>query len=275
MSPTPDVSTVAALTPVENAQIQTARSSAASVVAAARDLVVEDSERASRAGEILRDLATVKARAERERKAIQKPYLDKVETIRAQYREPTAMLDEADKTIRAKVEAWTVEQERLRAIEQARLDAEAEAQRKADEAERDRLAAEARKQKAAWAAEEARRRADAEANPSPEAIAAADAAQAAREAMAALEASRAITPLPVRQVEVVKPVAKPTQGVSTWKVWTFDTWDVDVGRLPDWARVVDEKAIRREMHRQVKAGKEPSVPGVRFYQETGMQVRGR
>jgi hypothetical protein len=273
MSPTPDLPTIAALTASENASITAARSSAASVVAAARDLSIENEEQATRAGEILRDLKTVSRRAEDERLALTKPYRDKAAAINDQYREPTAMLSEADKTIRAKVKAWHAEAERLRAIEQARLDAEAERQRKADEAERARLAAEAKAQADAWAAEEERRRADAEANPSPEAIAAADAAKAAQEAMAALEASRAITPLPVRQVETVAPVPKATQGVSTRRTWTFAIEDASMVP-PQWWKI-DEAAIREHMRATVKEGGTPEIPGVRFYQEVGMSVRGR
>lgn len=273
MSPTPDIpSNPLAITPYEVAVIRETRGSAAAVVTAARDLSVADAGQAQRAGEILRDLATVRKRANTTRLELAKPHRDHVALINDQYREPGAMLDEADGVIRAKLLAYQREQARLAKVEQDRLDIIAEEQRRADEAERDRAAAEARRQAEAWQAREAELAATAKATNDADIQRAADAAKAAGEALANLGQARAIEPLPVRPVQVVEAPAK-TAGVATRKTWTFV---VDFpSSVPRRFLMVDRAAINTFMRDEVRAGRTPELPGVRFEQSESLSVRSR
>lgn len=262
-----------ALTDEESSRVAESRRSAAAVVAAARELSVSTADEAERASGILRDLATVRKRADSERKALTQPYRAHVEQINAQYREPTSMLDEADGMIRAKVQGFLAEQERMRAERQARIDAEAAEQRRRDEAEREAQAAAARAQHERWAREQAEREAEAARTGAREDAERAAAAKAAADAMAELERAREIAPLPVRHVPTVEPV-KPSAGIAVKRPWTFEV--VDPQRVPREFLTVDERLIRRVMREEMRAHGEPlPIPGVRFYQQEGLSVRGR
>ncbi len=257
------VSDIITLTDSESSKIEQARGSAAAVVAAAHDLNVENAEQAERAGGILRDLATVRKRAEATRKQLGEPYRQHVEAINAQYREPSAMLDKADAIIRGKVLEYQREQERIRAEQQRELDRIAAEQRARDEAERARLAAEAREQREAWEATQAK----------AESAEAAQAARDAADAMGQLERAREIAPLPVRPVETVA-ATKPSAGIAVQRPWTFEVVNPD--EIPRAFMVVDDKAIRQNMRDTVRADGEPyPIPGVRFYQDERLAVRGR
>ncbi len=250
------------LTESESTKIEQARGSAAAVVAAAHDLTVENADQAERAGGILRDLQTVRKRAESERKDLTAPYRAHERQINDQYREPSAMLDKADGIIRGKVLAYQREQERIRAEQQRELDRIAAEQRARDEAERARLAAEAREQREAWEAAEAKAE-----NPET-----AQAARSVADAMANLERARELAPLPVRPVETVA-AAKPSAGIAVQRPWTFEV--TDPSEVPPEHLRVDEASIRRWMHAQVKRGDVPDMSGVRFYQDERLAVRGR
>ncbi len=261
------------LTESESTKIEQARGSAAAVVAAAHDLTVENAEQAERAGGILRDLQTVRKRAETERKDLTRPYRAHEQQINDQFREPSAMLDKADGIIRGKVLAWQREQERLRAERQRELDRIAAEQRARDEAERARLAAEAREQREAWEREAATRAAHAAGHATDETLAAASAAEQAAAAMAELERAREIAPLPVHAVQRAAPV-KPSEGVAVKRPWTFEI--TDPSEVPREHMTVSEQSIRQAMREDVRAGREPqSIPGVRFYQDERLAVRGR
>ncbi len=264
--------TTADLTERESEQIEHARLSAAAIVARAHDLAVEDAAQAERAGGILRDLASVRKRAETERLELTKPLRDKRAAIDANYKAPSAMLDEADKVIRGKLLAYQREQARLAKIEQDRLDAEAERQRLADEAAREAEAAEARAQQEAWATRQRELAEAAIAAGDAELAEAAKAAGQAADAMADLERARSIAPLPVRAVPVVA-TPERQEGIATKRRWTYEI--VEPTEVPRGYLKLDEQAIRYEMHRQIKKGKAPELPGVRFYQEEGLSVRGR
>ncbi len=273
MTPTPDLpSNPLAITRVEAERIEHARLSAAAVVARAHDLSVDDAEQAERAGGILRDLASVRKRADDERLELTKPLREKTAAINANYKAPSAMLDEADKVIRAKLLAYQREQARLRAEEQARLDAEAERQRLADEAAREADAAEARAQQEAWAAQQ-RELAEAarEAGDAKLAEAAAAAGQAA-DAMGDLQRARSIAPLPVH-APVVAPMPAKQAGIATRKVWGFKV--IETSAVPPEFLIVDTAKLRKWMNDEVRAGRWPSMPGVKFEQEEGLSVRGR
>ncbi len=261
------------LTDSESTKIEQARGSAAAVVAAAHDLTVENAEQAERAGGILRDLATVRKRAETDRKALTEPYRAHTQAVNDQYREPSRMLDEADKVIRAKMLTYQGTQERIRAERQAELDRIAAEQRARDEAERTRLAAEAREQREAWEAEAAARNAHAAGHATDETLASAAAAEAAASAMAELERAREIAPLPVRPVETVA-APKPSAGIAVQRPWTFEV--TDPSEVPREHLTVSEQSIRQAMREDVRAGREPSpIPGVRFYRDERLAVRGR
>ncbi len=251
------------LTDSESTKIEQARGSAAAVVAAAHDLNVENAEQAERAGSILRDLQTVRKRAETDRKALTEPYRAHTQAVNDQYREPSAMLDKADSIIRGKVLAYQREQERLRAEQQRELDRIAAEQRARDEAERARLAAEAREQREAWEATQA----------AASSAEAAQAAQDAADAMGQLERARELAPLPVRPVETVA-ATKPSAGIAVKRPWTFHI--DDPAMVPREHLAVDDQSIRRAMREDVRAGREPQpIPGVRFYQDERLAVRGR
>lgn len=260
------------LTDEESSRVAESRRSAAAVVAAARELEVSTADEAERASGILRDLATVRKRADAERKALTAPHRAHVDMLNAQYREPTLMLDEADGMIRAKVQGFLAEQERVRAERQARIDAEAAEQRRRDEAEREAQAAAARAQRERWAREQAEREAEAARTGAQADTDRAAAAKAAADAMADLERAREIAPLPVRHVPTVEPV-KPSAGIAVKRPWTFEV--VDPSEVPPEFLIVDESAVRAYMRQRVKAGEVPSVSGIRFYQQEGLSVRGR
>ncbi len=254
------------LTEAETASISANCGAAAAVVAAAHDLTVESAEQAERASGILRDLATVRKRAESARKELTQPYRQHERQINDQFREPSAMLDEADGVIRSKVLAYQREQERVRAERQRELDRIAAEQRAADEAERARLAAEARAQREAWEAAQAKAKASDD-------EAAAEAARQAAEAMAQLERAREIAPLPVHAVQTAAPV-KPSEGVAVKRWWRFEIKYPE--SVPRAYLVVDAEAIRRVMREDVRAGRDPQpIPGVRFYRDERLAVRGR
>ncbi len=251
------------LTESESTKIEQARGSAAAVVAAAHDLTVENAEQAERAGGILRDLQTVRKRAETERKDLTRPYRAHEQQINDQFREPSAMLDKADAIIRGKVLEYQREQERIRAEQQRELDRIAAEQRARDEAERARLAGEAREQREAWeAAQAAATDADK-----------AEAAGQAADAMGQLERARELAPLPVRPVEIVV-ASKPSAGIAVKRPWTFEV--IDPSEVPREHMTVNEQSIRQAMREDVRAGREPQpIPGVRFYQDERLAVRGR
>ncbi len=272
MSPTPDVSTIDALTLPEHASIVQARSAAASVVAAAKALVVETPEQAERASEILRDLATVRNRAEAARKELTAPLLAKKGAIDDQFREPAAMLKSADGEVREKVRVFLAEQERIRAERQAAIDREAAEQRRRDEAEREERAAAARAQEERWRAEQAARERKAKRTGEQADAERAAAAKLAADALAEVAVAREIAPLPVRQVEQAA-VVKPSEGIAVRRPWTFEV--VDASEVPPEYLTVNEASIRRWMHARVKAGEVPDMSGVRFYQDDKLQVRGR
>lgn len=261
------------LTTSESEKIALARTSAGDVVARVHAIQITDSATAGEVADFLRDLATVAKRADDERLALTKPHRDHAAKINDAYREPARMLDEAIREVKAKLLAWRQEQDRIRLEEQARLDAIAAEQRAADERAREKAAAEARAEAERWAAEQRAREQAAAESPSAEATAAADAARAAQEAFERLERARALEPLPVRDVAIVKP-PEPQEGVAARKDWTFRV--VEPTRVPWLYLVVDEAAIRREMRAVLKAtGKPPEIPGVEFEQVERLTARAR
>jgi hypothetical protein len=265
-------STEIVLTDTESSKLDNARGSAAAVVTAARDLIVETEQEAQRAGEILRDLQTVRKRAEKDRLAMTKPHREHVELINRNYREPSAMLEQADRMVREKVKAYLAEQERIRAERQAEIDTEAAEQRRRDEEERERQAAAAREQREHWEAEQVAREAEARRSGTQTDAERARAAAAAAYAMAELEEARRIAALPVRHAQTVEE-AKPMTGVVVNQRWMFEV--TDQAKVPESFKVVDETAVRKHMREDVKAGRLPSLCGIRFFQEESLSVRGR
>ncbi len=253
------------LAPHEREAAAEVQGAAVAVAARAGNVTITNEDEAQAAGELLRQIAGRRRRAEEARVFLVKPLNDHVKAINAQFKPTAEVLAKAEREIRASMATYLAAVAAEEAAERARLEEEAAAVRRADEeaqAAREAAAAEAR---AAWARAAEAREAAAAAQPSPEALASAAAARAAEQASAQLEAARRATPLPVRTTPQVVPQARPA-GVSTRKRWTHEVVDAEL--VPAEYRPVDESLIRKAVVAGVR-----EIPGVRIYQADGLAVR--
>jgi hypothetical protein len=95
------------------------------------------------------------------------------------------------------------------------------------------------------------------------------AANAAREVQAAI--ARGDQKAAQAAVIRIQPVEK-AQGVTMRKIWKFEVTDPQA--VPRAYLTPNEGLIRADMQASVKAGKDPEIPGVRFWQETSLATTG-
>lgn len=245
-------------------QVQEAR-------AQAEALQVNDEASADIAGQLLRDIQGRRKAAEAKRREYVDPLNATVKQINADFKAAMAPYEEADEIIREKLGSYTAEQERIRREEEERLERERqERERKArEERERQEAEARAKREQAEREEREARELAEAEESPAAEEL-----LEEAREAAAAAAtAESAIASLPeVELPKQVVPTASRPNGIATTKRWDFKV--TDASQVPERFKVVDEVALRKHMREVLKETEAPpEVPGVEFFQVSGLAVR--
>lgn len=237
----------------------------------AEAMQVTNDEEASAAAALLRDVATRRKTAEKERTSLKAPILEAGRRLDARFKEVMEPFDAVDEVLRGKLGTYQREQEQKRLAEQKRLEderlareaaerearekAEAEEKKRREQAEADareaeKLAQEARDEEERAQAEELREQSERE-------------AEEARQRQEAIATAPPPAPLPKAEVE---PAAAPT-GVQMKKVWKATV--VDVGAVPREYLEVDEVKIRAAVRAGVR-----EIPGVRIEQVDQMAVRG-
>ena len=232
---------------------------------------------ANQAAQLLRKIAGLNRDIEKARVEVVAPFIDFQRRINAAAKTEQAKLDTAEKTLRTRLSAYQVEQERI-------AHEEAERQRK----EQERLAAEARRlqeQRDRLAREEAARVAAQAAAAAAQASAAADlvdiddddgladlAADIEQDDLAEQQAKIAAQATQLAQTRAV--VAPKPQGISYGTRLKHEV--TDIHRLPDNLVIVtaNEAEIRRLFITGLKEGDAiPTVPGLRFTEEKYTIVR--
>lgn len=249
---------------------------AADMLEVARAYTVDSAEMYALAGEELRTIATRRAQLEEKRLAITRPMDAAKRAVMDLFRQPLAVLDEAESCLRRAMIEW-------KRAEDARLEAERrEAERRA-EAERQRLEAERRE------AEERER----------EARAAAQAALAAGDQEAFAKAAKAAEAAAAQREEVeeaaeLAEVAPPAAALVTAApkaagVATRQTWKAEVVSLADLVKGAAEALARGDdtllaylqpnttaLGQVARSLKDRTrIPGVRVYAEDTLAVRRR
>lgn len=246
------------------AQLDVTLRQAEALKATAGTLTITNNTEQQLATEFVARVSGIKKANETARKAEVGPLNARVTAINAAFKEPVALLDEADRIVRRALTARMAEQERLRreaeeraAEERRRAEAEAEAKRRHLEQEAARVQREAEEGDSA-----ARLAAD-------EAQAAADAARVAE-----LQVQTAVVPV----AAPVGPSRATSGSASTTKRWTFEINDPRAvvtawlaGTIPAEFVIVDVVAIGKYI-RAVKADHDQH-PGITYKQVDGISVR--
>lgn len=230
--------TALAISVEQEQAIQTGRNQ---LLTAATALVIDSPEAEQAAWKIVNGIAALKERIEDDFAASKKAAHKAWKAVCAQEQGHLAGLIEPNRIVRAKIEAWKLEQDRLRkkAEEDARAAAEAERLEKVRQAE-EQVLAEAGKAEEAGDTELAQE---------------------------ILEA-----PLVVEPVAPIAPVAESekVQGAGVMvKVWCFEV--VDARKVPRDFLTVDLKAIQRAV---ATLKQEAEIPGVRVYSELRARRKG-
>lgn len=250
------------------------------IVMAARSIQIVTQEDATAAGEFLKRCKGLLRRiGDAFGPHVERAYKAHKELVAFQ-RQAEKPAQEAEATVKSKLSAWTMEQERIR------REKEAEAMRIARAKEEDRRMAEI----AAMEAEAAKRRAEAEAAlaaaraEAAAAKAAGDKARAAeikreeaarieREKLEAAQMAAEIAAAEAAPIIVAPPppVAKATmtEGVSTRQVWKFRIVDADA--VPRQFCIPNEQAIGAFVRSMKENAK---IAGVEVYSETVIASRG-
>jgi hypothetical protein len=222
---------------------------------------------ANAAAQLLRQISGLNKDIDKARLEVARPFLDFQRRINDAAKAPTAQLDAAERTVRAALTAYQIEQERIQREEaerqrkeQARLEAEARRlQEQRAKAEADRLAAE----KAAAAA------------PADDDDGFGDlAAEVEQEDMAAQQAAIAVKATQLAQTRAV--VAPKPEGIHYRT--TLKHAVTDVHRLPSNLVIItpNDAEIRRLFVTGWKEGDAlPTVPGITFTVDKQPIVTGR
>lgn len=215
------------------------------------------------------ELRAVKARfgeIDALRKNLVRPIDEARRRVQDFFRVPLDLLEQAERTLKAKMVAYTEEQDRRRRIEQQRLDDEA---RK----ERERL-----QREAAETERKAREKAEADRR-AAEAAAAAGRAEEARKLKAKadateLRAAEKAERLESAAAQVVAPIAQAlpseAEGVSQRVTWEYEV--VDEAKLPRQYTMPNHKAIGGVV-RSLKD--KADIPGVRVFQSATIAAKAR
>ena len=243
------------------AEFQAVRPTLDMVAEQTRALRIVNGEQYESASSLLQTVKGALKQIEEQRTSITKPLNDALRNANAQAKVAAAPFEDAERTIKRALVAYTDEQERLRR----------DAQRKADEAarkERERIDAQAREVE-----RKAREKAEADRRAADEAAAAGRAEEAARlaERAATTEAKAAekVEALEVRAATVVAPIIQreppKVAGISTREVWKFRI--SNAAAVPREYCAIDEARIRKV----VAALKgDTAIPGVEVYAERVM-----
>jgi hypothetical protein len=244
--------------------------------AQAESIEVHDEASAALATELLRQIQRRRKAAEKEREEIVKPIKDHANRLHRRIKDAMAPFEEVDGIIRAEVQRYTDERERIRRQESERLERERQERERKIREERERQEAEARakREQAEKEEREARRLAQEAKDKDDAEVAAKLAEEAAAKAAEAQTAESAIAALPeVNLPTAVVPAAAKPEGLSTPKRWVIKS--VTKEALPMEYLVPDTAAIERDKRAGVKEnGQPPVIPGVEFEQVSGLAVRG-
>lgn len=294
------------LTPALRDKVDSTLGQAHALANAARSLTISNDTEAQLATEFVARVARIKKDNETARQAEVRPLIDRKTAIDAAFKEPVALLEEADAVVRRALLGYHREQERLRLVEAMRVDAERRAAEAAAEAERRRLAEEAARVEREAAEAEQRRQVELEAAQDVLAQRVAvmgedelreivraegdgdvdlrDAAsaelslregrranQARVEAAQAAAAAAHVAELQAKSADVVPlapaaPMRAMSGSATTTKRWVGTV--VDESRVPREYLAVDQ----RKINAAVKAGVR-DIPGVTIEQVDGLSVR--
>lgn len=232
----------------------------------AQGLLIDSPDTNQMAGE---ELASIKGKLNKLdalRKSITKPMDDAKAAVMDLFRAPVATLQDAERTIKNKMLAYTSEQERI--AEQRRRAAEAVAQQ-----ERDRLAAEAAETERLAQEEAAKLLESADGPANEETVQQAQAVmQQAQETAAALRSSAAVMTAPI--VSDAPSRASGTAVKEVWKATVDDKLKLiqHVAANPHLVNLLDiNQTALNQMAKSLKSGL--NIPGASAYPERSLSSR--
>ncbi len=240
-------------------------SKAQSALAFIKSFEIKTSEDYGLAADELKAIKSKAKAVEDQRTGITGPINKALKAINDLFRGPTALLEEAERTLKGKMLTWDQEQQRIAAEARRRAEAEAEAERQrlaAEAAEQQRIA-----QEQASAAAAAQKAGDDQA---------AELARAAAE-RAQAEATVAATTAQMVVAAPVVPAQAQVKGISTSTRVDFEVQDLyklvlHIAEHPELISLVAADTVRLRAY--VKGlGAACALPGVRVFESQVMSAR--